>query len=157
MRAVRPGSFFAGGLLAVGLTMAAASSTTACSIREPADREAAWASYRGEASTIFVGRVVALHPYSRAERRELDASRIAGSSYGSRAGWADIAPVELTPGASGPVRARYSNGYACGRDLWNARVGDFVLVVVGPDGFADIRWQGELEDPVLRAQMQSYW
>jgi hypothetical protein len=154
---VRAGSFFLGGLLAFGLTMAAASSAAACSTREPADREAAWAAYRSEARTIFVGRVVALHPYSRAERRELDETRIAGSSYGTRAGWADIAPVELTPGASGPVRARYSNGHACGRDLWNARLGDFVLVVVGPDGFADIRWRGELEDPVLRAQMQSYW
>ena len=130
---------------------------TACSIREPVDREGAWATYRDEAKTIFVGQVVALHPYTRAERRDLDAHRMAGVSYGTRAGWADIGPVEPIAGAADEVRARYSNGYACGRDLWNPALGDFVLVVIGREGFAEVFDEDDLEDPILRAQIEGYW
>ena len=143
-------------LLGCGL-LGATPSAQACSIREPMDREAAWAAYRDEARTIFVGQVVALHPYSRAERRALDANRIAGSDYGTRAGWADVAPVEPVVGLAGAVRARYSNGNGCGRDFWNPDLGDFVLVIVGDDGFADVRGEGDIDDPVLRAHVQNYW
>jgi len=136
---------------------AMATPTTACSIREPVDREVARANYRSDAETIFVGQVLALHPYTRAERRDLDAIRIAGVSYGTRAGWADIAPVETIVGPADELRARYSNGYGCGRDLWNPALGDFVLVVIGRDGFADVFDEDDLEDPILRAQIEAYW
>ncbi|QTC87103.1 hypothetical protein [Brevundimonas pondensis] len=133
------------------------SPVTACTIREPVDREAAWATYRSEVETILVGQVVALHPYTRTERRNLDARRIAGHSYGTQAGWADVAPVETILGPAHEVRARYSNGYGCGRDLWNPRLGDFVLVLIGQDGFADVRAEDDLEDPILRAHIKGYW
>ena len=131
-----------------------ASPVVACSVREPVDREAAWATYRSEAKTIFVGQVVALHPYSRGERHNLDANRIAGVSYGTRAGWADVAPVETLAGQADDWRARYSNGYGCGREFWNPRLGDFVLVVIGEEGFADVFDEDDLEDPILRAQIE---
>lgn len=139
------------------LVLCTATSATACSIRQPGNQEAVWAAYRDGAAKIFVGQVVALHPYTRAERRELDDRRIAGVQYGTRAGWADIAPVETILGPADGLRARYSNGNGCGRDLWNANVGDFVLVVIGGDGSADVLDERNLEDPILRRYVQSYW
>lgn len=136
---------------------ATATPTTACSIREPIDREVAWADYRSDAETIFVGQILALHPYTRAERRDLDAIRIAGVSYGTRAGWADIAPVETIVGSADELRARYSNGYACGLGLSSPAIGEFVLVVINRDGFADVFDEDDLEDPILRAQIEGYW
>lgn len=136
---------------------ATATPATACSIREPLDREGAWATFRSEAETIFVGQVVALHPYTRAERRDLDGQRIAGVSYGTRAGWADIAPVETIVGSADNLRARYSNGNGCGRDLWNPSSGDFVLVVIGRDAIARVFDEDDLGDPILRAQIEGYW
>lgn len=139
------------------LVLGAASSVAACSIRQPVDQEGVWAAYREGAERIFVGQVVGLHPYSRAERRELDAHRIAGVQYGGRAGWADVAPVEIIRGPGDGLRARYSNGNGCGRDLWDAKLGDFVLVVVDQEGFANVFDASNLEDPILRSYIQSYW
>jgi len=122
----------------------------------PEQSASIWATYRNDAQAIFVGQVIALHPFSPAERRAAFPVRILGSTYGDRAGMADVAPVETLQGDAGSARLRYSNSRVCDQNDWNPQLGDFVMVVRDREGATRVYTDGDISDPVIRARLQNY-
>ena len=134
-----------------------APAATACDQVVPPleQRAAGWPAYLAEADRVLIGRVVAMRPYTPAERLALEPSHIAGARQGDRLGWADIAPMEVLYGPGDPLTVRYSNGRVCDMDLWYPAVGDVVLVVEGRGGL-QLLGADDIPEPVLRDHFLTY-
>ena len=144
-------------ICAFGAVASGAPAASACDQVVPPleQRAAAWPGYLAEADRVVIGRVVAMRPYTRAERLALEPSHIAGARQGDRLGWADIAPMEILHGPRDPLTIRYSNGRVCDMDLWYPAVGDAVLVVEGRGGL-QLFGADDIPEPVLRDHFLTY-